>query len=107
MKRVLSIIVLILALVGLSAPSVSLGMGISGPEWSSVASDASGAIPIKLVGCKSLGGKRLLPCHPDQGVIIGLVVAIAPSSAASPLRRVPLPGAMGAPKAELPPPRLS
>ena len=57
--------------------------------------------------CKSLGGKRVLPCHPDLGVMAEQIAAIAPASRSS-ARRDAMPGLPAmAPEAELPPPRLA
>lgn len=105
MNRVLSIVVLIVALVGLCTPSLSQGMGVSGAVWSSNVSQASALTTTRAFSCKSLGGKRVLPCHPDQGVMTGMAAANVPSDKAALSRRIALPESIGGPEAELPPPR--
>ena len=105
MSRFLAILALIVALVGLSAPSVSLGMGVSGPVWAPFASQSAKAAPANLFSCKSMGGKRTLPCHPDLGVIAGVQAIIVPSTRAPLSLVVELPAASDMPEAELPPPR--
>ena len=109
MTRFLSILTLIMALVALSAPSVSLGMGVRGPVWTSIPSDSAVSEPAPrriMVGCHLVGGKRVLPCHPDLGVMATTVSAMRPSISH------PVPGSMAplltgaTPEAELPPPRL-
>jgi hypothetical protein len=109
MTRFLSILTLIMALVALSAPSVSLGMGVRGPIWTSVSSDSAVSEPVSVrivVGCQLLGGKRLLPCHPDLGVIATTVSAVRPSSDHQLPRGTMPPLTAATPEAELPPPRL-
>lgn len=105
MSRFLAILALIVALVGLSAPSVSLGMGVSGPVWAPFATDGATAAPANLFSCKSMGGKRTLPCHPDLGVIAGVHTIRVPAMRAPLSRVIELPAPLGAPEAELPPPR--
>lgn len=105
MKRLLGIAVLILALVGLSAPSLSVAAGVSGPVWSIEQTSVSAPTPTKLVHCKSLGGKRVLPCHPDQGVITSTLPATGPTTSPALQQTVLLPPATIGPEAELPPPR--
>lgn len=109
MTRLLSILALIMALVALSAPSVSLGMGVRGPVWTSVSSESSVSEQVSeriVVGYQLLGGKRLLPCHPDLGVIATTVSAVRPSSGHQLPRITVQPLTAAAPEAELPPPRL-
>lgn len=105
MNRILGIAVLILALVGLSAPSLSMAAGVSGPVWSVEQTSVSAPTATRLVHCKSLGGKRVLPCHPDQGVIATRAEAGAPAAGAAAHPLVLLPAARNTPEAELPPPR--
>ncbi|MDP2780181.1 hypothetical protein [Devosia sp.] len=105
MKRLLGIAVLILALAGLSAPSLSLAAGVSSAMWSAGHSQVSATTPTKVVTCKSLGGKRVLPCHPDQGVMTSATVAGGVTSHADLRRLVALAAAAIEPEAELPPPR--
>jgi hypothetical protein len=109
MTRFLSILTLIMALVALSAPSVSLGMGVRGPVWVSTSSDSAVSEPVAeriVVGCHLLGGKRLLPCHPDLGVMATTVSAVRPSNGHQLPRGVVPPLTAATPEAELPPPRL-
>ena len=107
MTRLLRIVALIVALIALGGPSLSHGMGVQ----LSVAVEADTA-PAELVaakpwGCKSLGGKRVLPCHPDLGVMTSQVPPAAPSTRQWPEGAVALPLAATVPEAELPPPRLA
>ena len=105
MKRFFSIVTLVLALVALGAPSVSLGAGMTGPVWTASDSTASEQESVKPGDCKLLGGKRVLPCHPDLGVMSATALAtVAPASHQSPLA-VALPLIAAMPEAELPPPR--
>ncbi len=106
MTRLMSIFALVVAIVALSAPSVSLGMGVTGPVWSVGETQVSKAAPAKVLSCKSLGGKRVLPCHPDLGVITGPLPVAEPPTDYRPGRNAGLPPlAAQAPEAELPPPR--
>ena len=107
MIRLFRIATLLLALVALGVPSLSLGLGIgvAAPVVASADTVADAPELARPGHCKSLGGKRVLPCHPDLGVMAGEVSAIAPSSRQAsghdPMLALP---AM-APEAELPPPR--
>jgi hypothetical protein len=109
MTRLFSIATMLLALVALGVPSLSLGMGIGVAAPVVVSADTVADAPdlVRSGHCKSLGGKRVLPCHPDLGVMAGQVAAIAPASSSSPWRAaLPVLPAV-APEAELPPPRLA
>lgn len=106
MKRLSSILMLVLAIVALSGPSFGMGFGLHGvPQHghSVTSKDGHAAFVWK---CKELGGKRVMPCHPDIGVLVPALASTPPSlSARSVVRIVPL--ARGqSPTAELPPPRL-
>jgi hypothetical protein len=105
MTRLLSIVTLIMALVALSAPSVSLGMGVRGPVWTSSDSSVSELASAKVGDCKLLGGKRVLPCHPDLGVMATTMSGGEPPLSLWLPRAVALPLTAATPKAELPPPR--
>lgn len=106
MTRLLSILALVMAIVALSAPSASLGMGVTGPVWSLGDTQVSQPAPAKVLSCKSLGGKRVLPCHPDLGVMARTVPVAPPPIGYRPDRHPGLPPlAAQAPEAELPPPR--
>lgn len=106
MTRFLSILTLIMAVLALSAPSVSLGMGVRGPVWTTTSghSAVSELVTTRVV-CKFLGGKRVLPCHPDLGVMATAVSAVRPSVSYQLPRGVAPPLAEATPEAELPPPR--
>ncbi|MET3897838.1 hypothetical protein ABIB57_001784 [Devosia sp. UYZn731] len=109
MTRFLSILALIMALVALSAPSVSLGAGVRGPLWTSIPSDSAVSGPASdriVVGCHLVGGKRLLPCHPDLGVMVTTVSTVRPSIGHHLARAMMPPLTAATPEAELPPPRL-
>lgn len=100
---------MLLALVALGVPSLSLGMGIgvAAPVVAS-ADTVAGAPELARPGhCKSLGGKRVLPCHPDLGVMAGQLSAIAPSGRRVSAHDPVLALSAMAPEAELPPPRLA
>lgn len=107
MTRFLSILTLIMAVLALSAPSVSLGMGVRGPVWTTTAghSVVSELVTTRVVVCKFLGGKRLAPCHPDLGVMVTTVAAVRPSVGYQLPRGVAPPLTAATPEAELPPPR--
>lgn len=108
MTRVLSFFVLLLALVALSAPSAALGMGVTRPVLVQASVQETVSAPIKVMGCKSLGGKRVMPCHPDLGVLTRtgpLAIRQAAPSLAMP--RLVAPSFVRVPEAELPPPRAA
>lgn len=105
MTRLMSILALIVAIVALSAPSVSLGMGVTGPVWSLGDTHVSSLVATKVLNCKSLGGNRVLPCHPDLGLMAGAMPVAGPSAGYPPERAVLPPLVAQAPEAELPPPR--
>ena len=107
MIRLFRIATLLLALVALGVPSLSLGLGIGVAAPVVVSADTVADAPeMALPGhCKSLGGKRILPCHPDLGVMAGQVSAIAPSSRQTSGPDPVLALSTMAPEAELPPPR--
>jgi hypothetical protein len=108
MTRLLSIATLLLALVALGVPSLSLGMGLGVAAPVLVSADTAGAPELVRPGhCQSLSGKRVLPCHPDLGVMAGQVAAIAPSSRQASGHGPVLALSAMAPEAELPPPRLA
>ena len=109
MTRLFSIATLLLALVALGVPSLSLGMGVGVAAPVVVSADTVAGAPelVQPGHCKSLGGKRVLPCHPDLGVMAGQVAAIAPSSRQA-SGYDPMPALSPVvPEAELPPPRLA
>ena len=109
MIRLFRIATLLLALVALGVPSLSLGLGIgvAAPVVASADTVADAPELARPGHCKSLGGKRVLPCHPDLGVMAGQIAAIAPASPPSSWQAaVPALPAV-APEAELPPPRLA
>ncbi|KRA44891.1 hypothetical protein [Devosia sp. Root635] len=111
MIRLFSIATLLLALVALGAPNLSRGVGIGVGTLVAVAGGVDMVTDAPAMArpghCKSLGGKRVLPCHPDLGVMAAQISAIAPASRSSSwFDAVPaLPSV--APEAELPPPRLT
>ena len=106
MKPLAHIAALIVALVALGAPSLSLGMGLRVIDLSTrLEVSVSEPVAAKPWGCKALGGKRVLPCHPDLGVIAAQPAAMAPPAGYRTWRNVVLPLMALAPEAELPPPR--
>jgi hypothetical protein len=107
MKRFFGIVTLVLALVALGAPSVSLGAGMTGPVWTASDSTVSEQESVKPGDCKLLGGKRVLPCHPDLGVMVSQASLVFPSIRQRSWRDVVLPLAAPQPEAELPPPRAA
>ena len=109
MTRLFSIATLLLALVALGVPSLSLGMGVGVAAPVVVSADTVADAPelARPGHCKSLGGKRVLPCHPDLGVMAGQVSAIAPSGRQASGHDPVLALSTTAPEAELPPPRLA
>ena len=109
MIRLLRIATLLLALAALGVPSLSLGLGIGVAAPVVVSADTVADAPelARPGHCKSLGGKRVLPCHPDLGVMVGEVSAIAPSSRQASGHDPVLALSTMGPEAELPPPRLA
>lgn len=107
MKRILSILLLVIAIVALAGPSLNMGLGLNriAHAYSTQAAVSDGE-PITFWSCKGLGGKRVMPCQPDLGVLVaglrapehsaGVTVAVV----ATPSRPARWP------EAELPPPRL-
>ncbi|QDZ12041.1 hypothetical protein [Devosia ginsengisoli] len=105
MTRLLGIAVLILALVALAAPSLSVGVSAHPPTSTQVHASSGNLLAIK--PCKSLGGKRVLPCHPDLGVMVSQASLVFPSIRQRSWRDVVLPLAAPQPETELPPPRAA
>lgn len=105
MTRLLSIAALIVALVALGAPSLSLGMSVY--PSTSTELHASSADLVAIKPCKSLGGKRVLPCHPDLGVMVSQALLVFPPIRQRSWRDVMVPLAAPQPEAELPPPRAA
>jgi hypothetical protein len=107
MKRALSLIIMVVALVALAGPSLSRGLeGVRIDAGSVVTAADTEGEQTHLWGCKTLGGKRLVPCHPDLGVLAPPPGPMVPSQ--GPLLR-PDADAIGSampPETELPPPRL-
>lgn len=107
MMRLMRFFVLTLALLALCAPSVSLGMGARMPVWTPMKTQVSSATQTKVFSCKTLGGKRVLPCHPDQGVMAAPIAFIDPPARLQPPSNVARAFATTKAEAELPPPRRS
>jgi len=106
MKSLLSFIVLIFALVALSGPSLGMGLGLHGvPHGGEVVVTSDGGSAL-IWTCKGLGGKRLLPCHPDLGVLTETPDDHVPALAARAVVIAALLERGQVPSAELPPPRL-
>ncbi|MCR6671250.1 hypothetical protein [Devosia ginsengisoli] len=105
MTRLLSIAVLIVALVALAAPSLSLGVSAYPPTSTQLHVSSGDLMAAK--PCKSLGGKRVLPCHPDLGVMVSQASLVFPSIRQRSWRDVVVPLAAPQPEAELPPPRAA
>lgn len=101
------ILVLFVALLGLLSPSLAAGASAvatsAAPAVTAVADDAP-QVPM-YHPCKKQGGKRVLPCHPDLGVLIResasleWVPAQRLAMRADPVLRMPVPAA------DPPPPR--
>lgn len=102
----LSILLLVFAVAALAGPSFTLGLGLNGIAHAhSTATVVSDGEPITVWSCKSLGGKRVMPCHPDLGVLSGLLREAEPPAPVALSRAVRLPVPTRFPEAELPPPR--
>lgn len=69
MKRLVSIALMALALIALASPSLLVRAGSHAvvPSAQGVVATIRGASPVW--SCKSLGGKRVLPCQFDQAVL--------------------------------------
>lgn len=101
-----SMLALLFALVALLAPSLAAGYGAlaAAPAPAVCAVDDGVEVPV-FKPCEKQGGKRLLPCHPDLGVLAAMPAAPIwrPASVlqptAGPMRR------LLAPSADPPPPR--
>lgn len=106
MKRVLSIVMLIVAVVTLCGPSLGMGLGLRGvPHAGEVVmtQDGHSALVWK---CKDVTSKRTLPCHPDQGVLVPAAAKVVPEHFDGLAYHVVLVGQGHSPTTELPPPRL-
>lgn len=106
MKRVLSIVMLIVAVATLCGPSLGMGLGLRGVPHAGqvvVTEDGHAALVWK---CKDVTTKRTLPCHPDLGVLVSVVAKAAPERVDGLVYRTMLVGQGYSPTTELPPPRL-
>ncbi len=101
------ILVLLVALFGLLAPSFAAGFSAVTASTTSVvvaACDDGVELP-EYKPCREQGGKRVLPCHPDLGILVAGAEAPAWGRSgrrgltADPLRRTLVPAA------DPPPPR--
>ena len=82
-------------------------MGVTGPVWTLNSVHEAVSAPVKVTGCKSLGGKRIMPCHPDLGVLTRPGPLAIPQAAPSlAMSRLVAPPFIRVPEAELPPPRV-
>jgi len=106
MSYIRSIPALLIALIGLVAPSVAAGYGaLTADSAPAVLAVADGAGVPHYTPCEKQEGKLLLPCHPDPGILAAAVAervwtpakVLRPAAAAA--RRTP------APSADPPPPR--
>lgn len=106
MKRVLSIVMLIVAVVTLCGPSLGMGLGLRGVPHAGqvvVTKDGHTALVWK---CKDVTTKRTLPCHPDLGVLVSVAAKAVPERVDR-LAHHALPVEQDHfPTTELPPPRL-
>lgn len=106
MKRIFSILLLVFAVMALTGPSLTLGLGLNRiVHAGSTVTEVGDSDPITFWSCKGLGGKRLMPCHPDLGVLVASLDA--PAQLHRPIMEVAelLPTFTRWPEAELPPPR--
>ena len=104
MTHLRSVLLVILAVLALTGPSLAVGVTVASanPVSMAAADDADGP---GYRPCEMQGGKRVLPCHPDLGLLVR-VSAQRPWTTASVPRPVPdlmLPER--APKTDPPPPR--
>ena len=101
-------VVLLVALFGLLSPSLAAGAGAIASGMATPAAvaavDDTPQVPF-FHPCKQQGGKRVLPCNPDPGVltrpgaVLSWVPAERPAHLADPMLRLPVPAA------DPPPPR--
>lgn len=106
MKRIALIVSTVFALLALVVPSGALALGVTAPHWHRASVATSVAPSVAYTGCKLLGGKRVLPCHPDMGVLSRIEVAASlPGTPRADLWTVLNPPDF-VPEIELPPPRI-
>ena len=106
MKRIFSILLLVFAVVVLTGPSLTLGLGLNRiAHASSTVTVVSDGEPITFWSCKGLGGKRVMTCHPDLGVLVAPLQAPSQPPQMAMLVGEPLLVTNRWPEAELPPPR--
>lgn len=106
MKRILSILLLVFAVAALTGPSLTLGLGLNRiAHANSTVTVVSDGDPITFWSCKGLGGKRVMTCHPDLGVLVATLQPPAQPQQMAVLVGEPLLAQMRWPEAELPPPR--
>ncbi|KKB82506.1 hypothetical protein VW29_16165 [Devosia limi DSM 17137] len=106
MKRIISILLLVFAVAALTGPSLTLGLGLNRIALAhSTAPVVSDGEPISFWSCKGLGGKRVMTCHPDLGVLVASLQPPAPQLQLAVLVGEPQVVQMRWPEAELPPPR--
>jgi hypothetical protein len=107
MRSVLSFAIMMLALLAFCAPSLARGLDavITPAEMASITMASDSGAAIVAPGCKQGSGKRVMPCHPDLGVLTAGMAVL--DAAATPLFGLPesLLAAASWPDAELPPPR--
>lgn len=104
MTQVRSVLLMILAVLALTSPSLAVGVTAAAANQVSMAAaddvDGPGYRP-----CELQGGKRVLPCHPDLGLLVRTATQRFWTSASVPR---PVPDLMlpnRAPKTDPPPPR--
>ncbi|HEV7275783.1 MAG TPA: hypothetical protein VGN80_05820 [Devosiaceae bacterium] len=104
MMQVRSVLLMILAVLALASPSLAVGVtAASASEVSVVAAEDRGAAGYR--PCEMQGGKRVLPCQPDLGLLVRATAERPWTTAAAPR---PVPDLMlpdRAPQTDPPPPR--
>jgi hypothetical protein len=107
MQRLLSLLLLVFAVTALAAPSLTLGLGLNRlAHTHGGATVASDGAPLEFTTCKGLGGKRLMPCQPDLGVLSAALDKGRQAVPSNLLLLLSIPSPLSPPEAELPPPRL-
>ena len=103
------ILVLLAALFGLLAPTFTAGANAlaagMAPAAVTALDDGNGPTVPHYKPCEKQGGKRVLPCHPDLGVLTAVEITPAFGPRTSLLATADLPYRRLVPAADPPPPR--
>lgn len=106
MQRITTLVALCFALLALCSPSLAVGVKAATMHDVVVVAAAGEIAPVTVQSpCQAQGGKRVLPCQSDLGVLPGVIAKATPAAVALHLPRNDLMPASIVPDADLPPPR--